>query len=186
MDNNEKNRRITSYKDLNFAGTTDWAIDLAAFENAAACPPSIPNCDFLQYLTIGQAGVNWRTINCTNGFITTTDQDQSKRWYGIGSDGAWTDAVNYYNDHKQGSILSFPEAISNFFHGPGTINCQITSSQNACTGLDLECSDIRGADTGPAGYFILNSFLGIERVRSSLTLSSSLISSSLWCACRLD
>ena len=168
MDNNEKARRIAAFKDLNFAGTTDWAIDLATFENAAACPASIPDCDFLQYSTIGKSGVNWRTINCTNQWITTTDQNPMLRWYGIGADGAWTDALNHYNDHRQGSSLSFTEAISDFFHGPGAMDCQKTSAFDGCVGNDLQCHDTVGADSGPAGYFILNSFIHIEQVRISL------------------
>ena len=168
MDNSEKARRIAAFKGLNFAGTTDWAIDLATFKNAAACPTSIPDCDILQYSTIGKSGVNWRTINCTNQWITTTDQNPMLRWYGIGADGAWTDALNHYNDHRQGSSLSFTEAISDFFHGPGAMDCQKTSAFDGCVGNDLQCHDTVGADSGPAGYFILNSFIHIEQVRISL------------------
>lgn len=52
-----------------------------------------------------------------------------------------------------------------FFHGRERMLCEVTVDHNGCDEI-YQCHDIQGSDAGPAGYFVLNSFVAIESVSS--------------------
>ena len=79
----------------------------------------------------------------------------------MNTEDAWTAAINAWNANG-GNGLTFPQAISNFFHGPEQMLCGDTSARDGCSAY-TECTDVNH----PGGYFILNSFVSVSDVSSS-------------------
>ena len=58
-----------------------------------------------------------------------------------------------------GNGLTFPQQVSNFFHGPEQMLCADTSARDGCSSY-VECDNVNH----PAGMFILNSFVAMSNV----------------------
>ncbi|KAH8645403.1 hypothetical protein BX600DRAFT_391288 [Xylariales sp. PMI_506] len=146
MNTSTKETRVLYYNSLNFAGTSDWAVDLQAF--LAACSMTA---------TMTVTGLPYQTVNCENPAITNADQDQSDRWDEVGTDTAIEIFLLDYFYQQDSTSLTFPEYVSNFFHGPEGMDCGETSADVGCEAMS-ECSDVNY----PAGYLILNSFVAVH------------------------
>ena len=145
MDDNNKAKRKEKWTKLNFAGTTDWAVDLATFT---------PGDDNKQC---------WLSKHCQSEGATDTSQDSEERWKALCSDQAWDSAMKYWKDNKDGKEESegFSRAISNFFHGTPSMDCDVLSDDNGCKDFE-KC--LQGDDTGPAATFVLNGFVTMSSV----------------------
>lgn len=161
MDPGNKVERTKYYKGLNFGGTTDWAVDLQTFLPGDKCPANSPDCSTLLFNSWSQGGpgVDWRKQECTNPWITDAARNPKDRWYGVGCDNAWQDAVNYWKSAPGRGGLSFPETISNFFHGPEGMACDLAVDHNGCSSY-TQCQ----STNRPAGYLILNSMISVNNV----------------------
>jgi hypothetical protein len=150
MDEGEKERRKGMWSGLNFAGTTDWAVDLATFT------PGDDNTDC------------WRSKHCQSPGATDTKLESKWRWDQLCTDGAWKAAIDAYKGTSENDREDFPRAISNFFHGKPNMDCDVLAGENGCHD-PVGC--IQGNDTGPASTFILNSFITISNVGVGRKLS---------------
>ncbi|XXH02567.1 hypothetical protein Hte_008944 [Hypoxylon texense] len=99
----------------------------------------------------------FQTVDCLNPAITDADQDQSDRWNAVDTDTAIEMVLLDYFYEQDKTTLTFPEYVSNYFHGPEGMNCGKTAANTGCES-NSECSDVNH----PAGYFILNSFVTIH------------------------
>lgn len=143
MDDDNKERRKAKWKGLNFAGTTDWAVDLATFtpgDNNKQC---------------------WLSKHCQSlGADDTKSELPSQwRWDQLCTDDAWNAAMDYYRKNKASDKQSYPRMISNFFHGPPNMDCDVLAGENGCHDF-RNC--IQGNGTGPAATFILNGFVSMS------------------------
>jgi hypothetical protein len=84
---------------------------------------------------------NWPQVTCTDPGSTNAALDPATRWFDVDADRAWLAVVGSLNEEGfsggTGS-LSFPEVVSNFFHGPEQWNCQDIGN-TACS-TTIECS----------------------------------------------
>ncbi|KAK9369874.1 hypothetical protein V1509DRAFT_638557 [Lipomyces kononenkoae] len=92
------------------------------------------------------AADDWQHVTCTNPGVTDANQNGSYRW----NSRIWI-------------VLSFPEQISNLFHGPEYLECDVIMDNNPCTSSVVECQDV----SYPAGFMILNSFETVTRAMSN-------------------
>lgn len=97
---------------------------------------------------------------CTQPEITDAAVDPTQRWDSINTEDGWKAAVKSWTSNEK-TGLTFPQQISNFFHGPENMFCGATSARDGCGSYSL-CSDVNH----PAGYFILNSFVAVSSVSS--------------------
>lgn len=140
---------------LNFGGTTDWAVDLQKFQ-ASEGGDGIP-----KPISAGA----WKTVPCTVRAVRQIELPASQRWAGVGANHAWADAVKAWRKHRDaagGTTQSFSIFISDFFHSTENMNCGVVQDDNGCKSHAL-CKDFEGVDdTGPAAYFIHNSFVNLS------------------------
>jgi len=172
MDAANKADRTKYYKGLNFGGITDWAVDLQTFLPGDKCPANSPYCDTLYcdtllFVSKSTSGVDWRTQECTNPVIVDAALDPKKRWYGVACDAAWQDAVAYWKAAPGRGGLSFPQTISNFFHGPEGMACNLTVDHNGCSSY-TQCH----STNHPAGYLVLNSMIALNNVSQDCSLQA--------------
>ncbi|OTA98047.1 carbohydrate esterase family 3 protein [Hypoxylon sp. CI-4A] len=102
-------------------------------------------------------GLPFQTVDCMNPLVTDADQDQGDRWNGVDTDTAIEMVLLDYFYEQDDTSLTFPEYVSNYFHGPEGMNCGKTADKVGCETVS-ECSDTNH----PAGYFILNSFVAVH------------------------
>ncbi|KND87760.1 Killer toxin subunits alpha/beta [Tolypocladium ophioglossoides CBS 100239] len=143
MDDNNKAARRAKWAGLNFAGTTDWAVDLATFTPG----DNNPQC--------------WLSKNCESSGANATYPNSKWRWDEVCSDEAWNAAISYYKRNKATDPESFSRMISDFFHGPSSMDCGVLADENGCNAYQL-C--IQGNGTGPAATFILNGFVTMSNM----------------------
>ena len=98
----------------------------------------------------------WATAQCTTPDVTNAAINPSDRWKSVDTEDAWTAAVASWTSNPN-NPLTFPQQISNFFHGPDQMLCGQTTARDGCSS-DVECSDV----DHPAGFFILNSLVSIS------------------------
>ncbi|KAM0796585.1 hypothetical protein BDR22DRAFT_825040 [Usnea florida] len=98
----------------------------------------------------------WATAQCTTPDVTDAAINPSDRWKSVDTEDAWTAAVASWTSSPN-NPLTFPQQISNFFHGPDQMLCGQTTARDGCSS-DVECSDVNH----PAGFFILNSLVSIS------------------------
>ncbi|KAK9234065.1 hypothetical protein V1525DRAFT_391821 [Lipomyces kononenkoae] len=142
MSEDTKASRIKLYSTLGFGGAVEWALDLTAFVDAAT--------------SLTKEAVTASDQTCTNPVIVNASINSAIRWNGVGCEMAWTEAIASYQVGNGGGLI-FPEAISNYFHGPESMACGVTSDNNGCSSF-MECQDT----SVPAGYLILNSFVTLN------------------------
>ena len=106
--------------------------------------------------TSSSAAPAWQTAQCTTPDVTNAATNPQQRWDSVDTEDAWTAAVNSWTSNTA-NPLTFPQQISNFFHGPDQMLCGQTTARDGC-GSDVECSDV----DHPAGFFILNSLVAIS------------------------
>jgi GH18 family chitinase len=168
MDEEIKSQRTTIYKILNFAGTSDWADDLREFSEAEQWTPGIFT-EINSTLTCG-----WRStdgFNCMKDAVKDVTMDQTDRWRAVKTDCAWREFAWDFKFAAKGMYL--PAFASGYFDGPEGFNCE---EVGGCV-HNVLC--IETVDSGPAGSFILNSFVEINKVGLSHDCLSQLISSEL-------
>ncbi|KFY89077.1 hypothetical protein V500_05953 [Pseudogymnoascus sp. VKM F-4518 (FW-2643)] len=160
MDDENKASRIAFYKYINLGGTTDWAVDLQKYTDDTQCPKGSDDCFRLQFTSKSRTGVDWRSLTCLDPWVIDASQNQTDRWYGVGADVAWADAVNYWLQSPKPNPggLTFSEMISNFLHQDEGMNCGSTADHNGCTGI-FKCNE---QDPGPASYFVMGSITAVE------------------------
>lgn len=151
MDDKNKDSRMQRWKGLNFAGITDWAVDLKAFQRYE--PPDVPPVDKSR---------NWREIDCLHVAVTDTSLNSQYRWEAVRADQAWEEGLKSYR--KSGTTQDFSIYMADFYDAAEGKYCSKLSEGNGCERLE-KC--IMTRDSGPAGTFIMNSFSYAYIVRLS-------------------
>jgi Glycosyl hydrolases family 18 len=158
MSPSTKTLRASLYQALNFAGTTDWAIDLEDFvEDLRPRPTPGPNT------------ASWRTKNCNDPGVTNIHQDPSARWNSVGAGDAWDAAIQYWkgirdNRPPNTPIYTFSQEVSTFFNSSEWMKCGHVSETSGCIlGSGETCND-QAHGTVPAEYFITGSLKYINGV----------------------
>lgn len=88
--------------------------------------------------------------------------DPSYRWSGVRADEAWNAVINAWENRDKAEWddvdYAFSKFVSDFFHGDEGMQCGRVVDENGCKETE-SCKDFENVDgTGPAAYFILNSF----------------------------
>jgi len=153
-----KAARTAIYKNYNFGGTSDWAVDLADFTARELHSPAI-----LSAIAQGNGKCKWRSpdgMNCLMVEVTNNlEIPRAVRWANVNADCAWNEWMTKL--FKSGDFRGFASRASSFFNGPEKFDCEVIGGD--CTGGTMQkCQDTR--DSGPAGYFILNSLKSVNGV----------------------
>lgn len=154
MNSENKLSRTNKWVGLNFGGISDWAADLKRFsaaEGGSTQPQPI------------EEGL-WQAVPCTVEAVEDINMDPRLRWEGVGADAAWQDVVNAWKN-REGDVwgdTNLSIFVSDFFHGDEGMDCGVVKDLNGCRDTYL-CKDFENVDgTGPAAYFILNSFVRLS------------------------
>lgn len=174
MDTAEKNARSNMYRGWNFGGTSDWAIDLDTFtELERKVSGSVLTSRFTRKGATG-GSTRWYDLSCSIPAVDTADMDRKQRWEGLMADEAWADAIKAYLARTMdvGSFSSW--IVGKFFRGRQDVHCGTLLPASNCLSPQENCYDkdnkppILTNDpperTGPAGKFIMNSFVTLEQV----------------------
>jgi hypothetical protein len=89
---------------------------------------------------------SFQTATCTTPEITDASIDPEDRWNAVDTSTAWDAAVLSWQNRPSTNLLTFPEQISNYFHGRDGLLCSDLQKTN-CDNTFL-CSDV----SVPAGY----------------------------------
>lgn len=180
MDDKVKASRVGNYKAYSMGGTSDWAIDLAAYNNAPKGSTSWEDFKLNANFEVrGTRSGNWSEIECTHPAVSSLEKyTPSERWSLLGCDDAWKDAVAVWRniDKGGGFFNDFGKSISHFFNGPENTECIKLKASNGCDFDGVLCNRNPGAATGAAGYLVWNSIASVHKVvtpscavRSTLT-----------------
>ncbi|KAK4663417.1 hypothetical protein QC763_608160 [Podospora pseudopauciseta] len=174
MDTAEKNARSNMYRGWNFGGTSDWAIDLNTFtELERKVSGSVLTNRFTRKGATG-GSTRWYDLSCSIPAVDTADMDRKQRWEGLMADEAWADAIKAYLARTMdvGSFSSW--IVGKFFRGRQDVHCGTLLPASNCLSPQENCYDkdnkppILTNDpperTGPAGKFIMNSFVTLEQL----------------------
>ena len=112
----------------------------------------------------------WMTLTCTDPAVTDATIDPSDRWNKLGCQPAWLAAVQSASTATNVAQATWPELISNFFHGPDKMGCADLSARDGCN-TNIECQDQSKGSYVPA-FEILNSFVGVSSVSISTPFRS--------------
>ncbi|KAH7150156.1 hypothetical protein B0J13DRAFT_583488 [Dactylonectria estremocensis] len=122
---------------------------------------------FLTTSVLSCLDIDWRSVTCTSDGVTDHTMYGPDRWAKVNAGGAWSSALEGWNQNltEGRSLIHFSNNVSNYFHGPQDMFCEIFSDEGSgCTSLDLQCDDVNF----PAGYFILHSFENIFAMHSNI------------------
>ncbi|KAK5657298.1 hypothetical protein OQA88_3360 [Cercophora sp. LCS_1] len=162
MDNVNKARRTQRYKALNFAGTTDWAVDLQT------CSPS--ELGAVTSPEYAEEGRKWYELYCQDDPFATKNITAKGRWTGVMSSSAWNDAIWAWksNGRQDGTGMEFSDYVGReFFKSEkDSMECGKMLVGNGCSDEDSSCvdrDDYPGAKVGPAGNLINNAMVHIEQ-----------------------
>lgn len=89
MSDSTKKRRISKYQGLNFAGVTDWAVDLQKFGK-------LEDSNLIE--NIDKDGkCKWKTkdgFSCLDKAVIESDMNPQDRWNGVRAPCAWRDMAS--------------------------------------------------------------------------------------------
>ena len=141
-----KQGRIELYTDLNFLGTSDWAIDLQEF---------IPNFNIEEKVYADVS--DWRTHSCMDTAVNDSLSDPGPRWLAAGCDDAWADFLASWDAQPFANSSTFTNEVSNFFNGRPNWQCaelvENAQPENCLPTFQCDNAD----DFGPAAQFIMDS-----------------------------
>ena len=111
--------------------------------------------------TADDSNADWKTLTCADPAVVDATINPKTRWTNLKVNDAWDAAVSASKTAKNGAGVTWPQLISNFFHGPDNMGCAALSAKNGCN-QDILC------EGPPKSYVpsfeILNSFIGISSV----------------------
>ncbi|EXK32523.1 hypothetical protein FOMG_12692 [Fusarium oxysporum f. sp. melonis 26406] len=170
MSDSTKKRRISKYQGLNFGGVTDWAVDLQKFGK-------LEDSNLIEIID-KDGKCKWKTkdgFSCLDKAVIESDMNPQDRWNGVRAPCAWRDMASSWVDKRSSQNINvtrkenankFSRHVSDLADGYEKFDCASFSvGVNGCEQED-KCEDTR--DSGPAGYFILNSFTSIHTTFKSL------------------
>ncbi|KAK4178365.1 hypothetical protein QBC36DRAFT_182744 [Triangularia setosa] len=153
MNDDNKRRRETLWRSMNFGGISDWAIDLTDFlRNDVSQVPSLPMEEIKE---------NWTNITCKHPYARNSTYKESDRWKTLKVDRAWKYVVGKWNASGDEANIDFPLFVSHLLNGPENMNCGWISNTNNCLGT-IECSD--ESERRPAAALILSSFVKLAAI----------------------
>lgn len=175
MDDAMKAQRTALYKVWNFGGTTDWAVDLAAFTAAETSGLYDDQPQFRGIFLEGEESRKigndkdsycvWRTkddssSSCTMPVIAEASENSGyDKWRDMHSDCAWKDFMNWLATSKGSPKRgSFGAAADTFFKGTPAVQCSGVGACSSSVGFYCMTSSGEAGQlgTGPAGHVILN------------------------------
>ncbi|RBR16344.1 hypothetical protein FVER53590_05940 [Fusarium verticillioides] len=170
MSDSTKRRRISKYQGLNFGGVTDWAVDLQKFGK-------LENSNLIEIID-KDGKCKWKTkdgFSCLDKPVREPGMSPKTRWDAMRAPCAWRDLASSRVDKRsseglnvtgKGNANKFSRHVSDLADGYENFDCASFSvGVNGCDQED-KCQDTE--DSGPAGYFILNSFASIHTTFKSL------------------
>lgn len=154
MNDQNKVSRTYKWQGLNFGGVSDWAVDLQRF--------SVKEGGSRDPGPIGEGA--WKNLPCTIDAVKNYTMDPRKRWEGVGADQAWKEIIAAWEirNKEEWEDVGFPAFASGFLEGKEGMECEVVSDKNGCTDKYL-CNDFEmNENSGPAAYFIVNSFVHLS------------------------
>ncbi|KAH8881787.1 glycoside hydrolase [Thozetella sp. PMI_491] len=148
MSDDTKATRMSLYSGYNFAGSTDWAVDLQKEVTPATNP--IANCE------------DWRKKTCDDPLMSNADQNQTARWIGLGADCALTETLAHWKSNP--GTFSFSNAASNYLHGRGSFECGKIQDHSNCDTTQT-CDESHSLFPGPT--LLLNSFTNLYELHAN-------------------
>ncbi|KAF7556019.1 hypothetical protein G7Z17_g1692 [Cylindrodendrum hubeiense] len=173
MSTSTKKSRQSTYAKWGLGGTTDWASDLATYNDVPA--PSKDWSSFKLSIKTGNDPLsddtrkgNWTEYDCTaEAVVHPWDHSASDRWDMLHAEEAWKDAIRIYKDTDNARGLSFVESIANTFKTGSLAACgEVLQTDNCNAAVDCE----KGFDSsysGPGAWLIWNSFILIHEMYMS-------------------
>jgi hypothetical protein len=173
MDDDIKTSRKALYQSLGFGGTTDWATDLAHYND----PPDLYET-WTNFISDIKAGINpeqkgtvtrsgpWTSVSCSAPAVTSQlYMKPSERWAGLNASDAWENCKTQWASDKLLGYITFTESVANLLHEPEGVNCGSMADDNNCGGTTQVCTTID--NTGAASYEIYNSLVIVHEVSTT-------------------
>jgi hypothetical protein len=169
MDEVTKAGRISTYQQLGFGGTTDWATDLAQYNE----PPDGTR-SWAVFKTAILNGVDpgtvnlitnepWDSIPCSNPYAASLlHGTPSQKWTALQAESAWTDLINKWTNVDQPSGATFMESLADSTGLNEFLNCEEISNNAHCQ-VNEDCDLNNGV--GAAAWLIYNSIAQLNNVR---------------------
>jgi hypothetical protein len=147
MSESTKNVRTAYYKQQNFGGTTDWAVDLGSFTKSEL---SYTSPTIFQEIERGGKCI-WRTrdgMDCLRkGATDSTTMTRKGRWWDLGAPCAWRELrANWTN--QEDTKLRFSVWVSDNLDGSENMQCHIIAGlaeKNTCESGSFLCDNTRDA-----------------------------------------
>ncbi|KAL2256037.1 hypothetical protein VTK26DRAFT_2286 [Humicola hyalothermophila] len=156
MDGTRKLLRMMRWLSMDFGGTSDWAIDLAAFE------PDDLGINPAAGIRLGTHVAAWWNVSCNDIALARDEEaDEVERWKGLGCETAWDSAISDWKKNGRPNNREFSQYISSKLSGPPDMDCSTTALTGCSTGT-VECNDDLGRS--PAAALILRSFTKLARL----------------------
>lgn len=76
---------------------------------------------------------------------------------------AWNDIIEVYKTIDRKTARDFSQSVADTIHGSELAHCGSLTKLNLCETI-LQCTDVVGSGTGPAGYEIWNSLVLVHEV----------------------
>lgn len=154
MSDKTKATRTSIYKGLNFAGTTDWAVDLAEFYAPVEDekdPEDEPDDG------------DWRNIKCTHPYADDEEPENAlKRWNALKGHDVWKAGIEAWKAKRDSTGMNFVSFSSDYWGGPPGFNCEKIAHGSGCA-KTIDCEE-NDPDMAPAGALILRSIQNLYDV----------------------
>lgn len=183
MSENTKRVRMQLYASLGFAGTTDWASDLQAWNEAPR-----PAKSWDSFITLASSGNNpkedtetnfgtWKSYDCQHVAISEFGRrggadggpmTPAERWKALDTDNAWKEVVHTWSlidKPRNPRALDFSGSVEQTLRMGSSMNCHsFKSGTDHCDGAVTCDKGADGAFSGPAAQLIWNSLQKIHEV----------------------
>lgn len=174
-----KASRKAVYEVLKMGGASDWASDLASYNDVPSVSASWAN--FILDIkggtdpqTYGDRTGNWTTVSCGDPSEDVRAYTPSERWSMMDGPNAWSDVIGTWQKIDKASGMTFSHSIAASVNGPENADCSTLARTNNCE-QTVSCPK---GDTAAAGYEIWNSFVYINEVRRNPSSSMSVVTTS--------
>ncbi|KAF4986556.1 hypothetical protein FGRMN_10784 [Fusarium graminum] len=164
-----KAARQAMYSAFGMGGTTDWAVDLQAYNDVPK--PAKSWAMFKEGVMTGydpkrdhtRTG-NWTAYYCTNTYIRDIKAwTPSERWKGLRVSDAWNDAIRIWRSLDRDRKYTFSKSISMTLQVPTEPDCQSIGTTD-CNELVPCGQEMDGDLSGPAAQLLWNSLVNVHQM----------------------
>lgn len=177
MDEATRNHRTSIYKHFGMGGTSNWAIDLEAYNDVPqqfnpdgdSSPPTwtsvkstiigghAPNA------VRGSRNGNWSHLKCTDPAVVGKDfYTSAQRWQMLDASDAWLDAISEFKTQDRPRDRSLTTSLADTYHDVEGFMCH--NMDNGACATTTDCMKFEAEGSGPAAFLIHKSLVAIHMV----------------------